>query len=228
MNRISTCLAFEALFLDSSCFIAACLSIHINIGSRTRSFTSFNYFLVPSSSRLACEAKLNSASIVLTDTPYCFLYNYRITAPFNVSTHPDTGLRSVLSAAKSASLQHLICTLSVVGSTPIRCNLSFFVIFKYLMIRLAVFQSLVIGLQVCLAALCTTKLVSGCVHLTIDCRLLNNDLIDFKLGSPFALLVVRKSLSLTSSMLHMSPIVARTPFADSVPNFFITRSIVTA
>ncbi|EEY57637.1 uncharacterized protein PITG_00198 [Phytophthora infestans T30-4] len=57
----------------------------------------------PSSSRPTWEADVNSASMVDSDTPVCFLHTQWTIAPSIVTTPPVTDFRSPLSAAKSAT-----------------------------------------------------------------------------------------------------------------------------
>lgn len=59
-----------ALFSISNCLITASLSIHVGIGSTTLMYGLPNNHLSPRSTRPACEAAINSASMVLSKTQY--------------------------------------------------------------------------------------------------------------------------------------------------------------
>ena len=85
--------------------------------------------------------------MVLSDTPVCFLQNHATTNPFIVSTDPDTDFRSVLSAAKSASLQ-LSILIGLALLVLLMHNLCAFDYLRYRAVRLAIFQSFMVGLCV--------------------------------------------------------------------------------
>ncbi|EGZ25053.1 hypothetical protein PHYSODRAFT_479395 [Phytophthora sojae] len=99
-------MCFALADVDSlrSCFIAARLSTMSGIGSSTGKRISSSSWRKPSNSRQTCDSAVNSASIVESATPPCFLHTHRIGIPSSSTTPPVTLLRSVLSAAKSASL----------------------------------------------------------------------------------------------------------------------------
>ncbi|EEY52901.1 uncharacterized protein PITG_23169 [Phytophthora infestans T30-4] len=198
---------------DSSCLIAAWLSILMGTGSTTRKPSSRTSSRSPSSSRPTCDADVNSASIVESDTPVCFLQIHCTTAPSIVTTPPVTDFLSLLSAAKSASLQlsKAITSSFLVGACMI--SLTLFVPFKYLATLLASFQSLVVGWCVLLVALCTAKLMSGLVHRAIQSKLPTSDWKRRIVGSPGAPTLVNNCGSSTSASLCSSPTGTRTLFA---------------
>ena len=126
---------------------------------------------VPSTPRPACDAEMNSAFSILSNTPVCFLHNHR--------------------AAKPAMLQRSVWTSYDIVPSTFRWNCKYFDILKYCTIRFAVLQSFFVGMSVCLVTVCTAKQSSGREHHAINSRLSIRDWNDFTLGSPFAPLVGR-------------------------------------
>ncbi|EEY62486.1 uncharacterized protein PITG_23031 [Phytophthora infestans T30-4] len=211
---------------DSSCLIAAWLSILMGTGSTTRKPSSRTSSRSPSSSRPTCDADVNSASIVESDTPVCFLQIHCTTAPSIVTTPPVTDFLSLLSAAKSASLQlsKAITSSFLVGACMV--SLTLFVPFKYLATLFTSFQSLVVGWCVLLVALCTAKLMSGLVHRAIQSKLPTSDWKRRIVGSPGAPTLVNNCGSSTSASLCSSPTGTRTLFAFASPCCSSSSSIV--
>ncbi|KAL7694804.1 hypothetical protein Plhal304r1_c001g0004021 [Plasmopara halstedii] len=198
---MSTCLALAMLSSDFNCLMAAWLSMCMCMGSETTWCSSRTSSRSPSSSRPTWEADVNSASMVDSDTPVCFLHTQWTIAPSIVTTPPlSTWTRRPSDAPTSMR------------------SLRVLVFFKYRAIRFANFQSLIRGWCVCLVALCTAKLMSGLVHRAIQRKLPTSDWKLRIVGSLLALTLGSSCSSWGSASLASSPMGVLTPFASASPN----------
>ncbi|OWZ15969.1 hypothetical protein PHMEG_00010297 [Phytophthora megakarya] len=159
----------------SSCFSAARLSTRSGSGSSASNPSSPNNSRTPRISVAITEAAVYSASIVDSDTPPCFLHIQDTAIPSSVSSPPVTDFLSVLSAAKSASLNATTSRASSGPLIPFICSRSRFVPARYRTIRLASFQSATDGPCVLRVALWTANAISGRVQRAIQSRLPTRD-----------------------------------------------------
>ena len=169
----------------------------------------------------------NKVCIVLSEIPVCFLKTKDTTAPYMVSTDPETDLRSDLSAAKSASLQLSILMDSVELLVLLMNSFSVFVSYRYLATRFAIFQSLITGLCVCRVARCTAKQIFGRVQRVIQSKLPTSDWKALTLATPALEVDINNSDPGSLFSLYSSPIGNRTPLAVPSPCSFNSKSMVT-